>query len=134
MKRAQKNYIDPTKIYSFGITMGVTFSLLGTLFLWKHNSYFIFPLLLAAVFFSLVTFLPNILKPVYQVWMRLSRVLSIIMTTIILTILFFMILTPTALIAKLLGKNFLDINISKRQRSYWHYIKQNRIHSYDKQF
>ena len=52
------------------------------------------------------------------------------------TMLFYLVLTPIGLIAKVTGKNFLDTSFRKNQSSYWKEIPVSRIDksSYEKQF
>jgi hypothetical protein len=62
---------------------------------------------------------PDSLRMVYLIWMALALVLGWIMSRVIITILFFFILTPIALIAKVFGKKFLDLNFRDNKPSYW---------------
>ena len=62
---------------------------------------------------------PVILKPVYRVWMALAVVLGFIMTRVILTMVYYLIMTPTGLIMRLLGKDPLDRKIDPNAASYW---------------
>ena len=59
-----------------------------------------------------------------------------VMTRVILTILFFTVLTPLGFIAKLFGKNFLDLKLDKEQNSYWEIREKKEIKpiDYEKQF
>lgn len=60
-----------------------------------------------------------VMKPIHLVWMRLSQVLGWISTHVILTIFFYLIVTPTGLLMRLLGKDLLDQKIDKAAKSYW---------------
>jgi len=62
---------------------------------------------------------PHPLKPIYWVWMALAVVLGWIMSRVILTILFYVVLTPIGLIGRLLGKRFLPLGIDKARQTYW---------------
>jgi len=89
-------------------------------------------LLLAGI--SLI--LPVILKPLYILFSYVGLVMGWVMTRIIITILFYLVLTPIGLIAKVTGKSFLDTGFRKNQSSYWKEIPASRINksSYEKQF
>ena len=103
----------------FGLTVGIVLVLIGIVLfiLEKPASYYIggigFTLILSGVFF------PNILKPVNKVWMTFALILGWFMSRVILIILFYLVLTPIGLIAKLSGKHFLDLKIDKERTSYW---------------
>lgn len=58
-------------------------------------------------------------KKIYSNWMKFSEILGKISSTIILTIMFFLIITPTAFVLKLLGKDPLSKLQFKKRQSYW---------------
>jgi hypothetical protein len=60
-----------------------------------------------------------VMKPIHLVWMRFSQVLGWISTHVVLTIFFYLIVTPTGLLMRLLGKDLLDQKIDKAAKSYW---------------
>jgi len=120
LKEEIKNIKDDKRdLKKFGLTVGTVFVLIGiVLFIFeKPASYYFggigFILILFGVFY------PNILKPVNKVWMTLALILGWFMSRVILIILFYLVLTPVGLIAKLSGKHFLDLKIDKERTSYW---------------
>jgi hypothetical protein len=103
----------------FGITMGIILSIIGFFLLWKKNNNYNYILFLAAAFFITGLILPSILRPIYKAWMALAVVMNFIMTRVIMAVIFYLIVTPTGLIASLTGKKFLDMKIDKSAKSYW---------------
>jgi hypothetical protein len=69
-----------------------------------------FALILATVI------LPIIFYPFAVVWFGLSELLSIVSPAIILTIIFFLIVTPVGLIRRLLGKDSMRLKQFKKNR------------------
>ena len=63
--------------------------------------------------------MPRILLPFQKIWMTIAIILGWIMTRVILSVLFFVIVTPISLIAKIAGKHFLDVKWDRSQQSYW---------------
>jgi len=52
--------------------------------------------------------------------MKLSQVIGFFMSKLVLTILFYLVLTPMGIILRILGKDILDINFKKNSSgSYW---------------
>jgi len=89
----------------FGITMGVAFAVLGGLLLWRGHwqpKYFFW---VAGAFLVL-----GLAAPVVLGW---------VMTRVILVVLFYVGITPIALIARLVGKRFLDLGFEPARASYW---------------
>jgi hypothetical protein len=103
----------------FGMTMGIVLAAIGLYLAWKRNSNFYYLFSFSAAFFITGWFLPSLLKPVYKAWMTLSVVMGFIVNKIIMVIIFYLILTPLALIASMTGKKFLDMHIDKNAKSYW---------------
>ena len=120
----------------FGITMGIILSIIGFYLLWKKNNNYNYMLFLAAAFFITGLILPSILRPIYKAWMALAVVMNFIMTRVIMAVIFYLIVTPTGLIAFLTRKKFLDMKIDKSAKSYWIIReKTNKLKSdYERQF
>ena len=108
-----------TELRKFGITIGIVLGLLGMWFLWrgKDGSYSL--LIISIVFLSLSFIFPLLLKPFQKVWMSLAVLLGWVMTRVILTILFYLVVTPIGLVARVCGKDFLNTTYDRTVKSYW---------------
>jgi len=124
---------DKKELRKFGITMFVALGLLGGLFFWRGRDYYTCFLILSAVFLFLGIAAPILLWPVHKVWMTLAVVMGWVMTRVIMTILFYLIVTPLGLIARLSGKDFLGVKIDRNAESYW-IPKKVTVVDYEKQF
>lgn len=67
---------------------------------------------LAILFISLIW--PLLLFPFAVIWFNLSEVLGIVVSRIILSVIFFMIVVPTGMIRKIMGKDTLSLRKFKR--------------------
>ena len=125
-----------TELRKFGITLSIVFGLLGGLFLWREKSYYFYLFILSAFFLSFGLVLPAFLKPIHKIWMSFALVLGSIMTRVILSVLFYLVITPLSLISKLGGKDFLDLKFDKFVSSYW--IQRKKVvfekSNYERQF
>lgn len=72
-----------------------------------------------AALLSLGFVAPTVLKPVYLVWMTLAVVLGFIMTRIILTIVFFFVVTPIGLALRMMGRDPLNRKPDPTVDTYW---------------
>jgi hypothetical protein len=127
---------SPKDLRKFGITVGSVFILLTLLLFWKQNSlYFYFGIIGLFLLLTGLIF-PKILRPINKGWMTISILLGWVSTRVILTILFFIILTPLSFLSKLLGKNFLDLRIDYDRLSYWEAREKKKSSppDYEKQF
>lgn len=105
----------------FGISVGLVLILLALLFNFVWYNFTVFAILgsIGAILFLHGIFFPKILLPVHKVWMTLAVILGYIMTRVILSILFYVIVTLVGLIAKLAGKDFLNRKMARDKESYW---------------
>ena len=70
----------------------------------------------AFVLILITIILPIIFYPFALVWFGLSELLSIVSPAIILTIIFFLIVTPVGLIRRLLGKDSMQLKQFKKDK------------------
>ena len=86
-------------------------------------------LYLGLVMGALGLIVPALLVPFYKVWMRyVTAPLGFVNTRIILGIVFFLVLTPMALIARVFGKDRLRRAPLPKGESYWVPREQQRDH------
>lgn len=62
---------------------------------------------------------PRRLKWVYVAWMGLGLVLGHVVSTVLLVLIFYLVVTPLGLLARALGKDFLDRKWDAQSPSYW---------------
>lgn len=120
----------------FGLTIGGVFIVLGVLFLLRHRSSYLVFGGAGAVLTAFGIIWPRALKYVYIAWMGLAFTLGFVMSNVILTLFFFLFVTPIALLARLFHKDFLARKWDKRAATYW--IQCGRevkpAHTYERQF
>jgi len=114
------NLIDRRKqLRNFGLLMGAVFLVLAAIDWEIGGSVHNMVAILGVGFLILGYNAPLFLSLFYTLWMKLAGVLQVIMTAIILTFVFYIILTPLALAARLSGKKFLDIGPEEAAPTYW---------------
>lgn len=104
----------------FGWTMGVCLALLGLALFLKHKPAYRMFWAGGVVFLILGQFLPVVLKPVYRLWMGLAFCLGWFNTRLILIAVYYLVVTPIGLAARLMGKDFLNLKLDKSAKTYWH--------------
>ncbi len=106
----------------FGILMGCILVGLAVFLSWRgrysplcsyiSGSVGILLLVLAAA-------VPQALRIPYKVWMMVAFVMGWLVSRTLLMLIFYAVLTPVALTARLLKKRFLDIRFKDGSDSYW---------------
>jgi saxitoxin biosynthesis operon SxtJ-like protein len=108
------------ELRKFGITMGIVLLLLGGFSWWRGKDFYFYFLIVSTAFIFLGLVTPFVLKPVNKLWMSLAILMSWIMTRVILSALFYLGLTPMGFLARLFGKDFLEVKFDKRtSKTYW---------------
>ena len=121
------------EIRKFGFLIGGVLIAISIFILWKELSYYQLIFVIGVSFILLGYLIPKILKPIYIIWMTFATILGWIMTRVILTILFYLIVTPIGLIARIFGVKFLDLSWQTNVPSYWN-KRDKTISDLEKQF
>jgi Saxitoxin biosynthesis operon protein SxtJ len=103
----------------FGFTVAVFFLVLTALLRLRGSSAWPVPLGLVLAFLGLAAVAPNWLKLLNRLWVRFGLALHAIVSPVVLIILFFVVLTPISVIARLAGKDFLRLSFDREVISYW---------------
>jgi hypothetical protein len=74
----------------------------------------------SAAFLGAALVLPNSLTLLRQGWMKLAAVLGFVNQRILLTVLFAVLITPTAALLRLLGKQPIRLSAEGKASTYWH--------------
>ena len=127
---------EKSDLRKFGIIVGIVLLIIAGLFFWKEKESFQLFLIVGIVLFVAGIAMPFILKPIYWVWMTFATILGCFMTRVILSLLFYVVFTPIGLIARLFGKQFLDLKQNHSQQSYWNMriVETFDTQNYEKQF
>lgn len=103
----------------FGLIMAVPLAALGGLAVWRGRAWGPYALGLAAAFLLCGLIAPRILGPVERAWMAFAKVMSIVMTFVILTLTYYLVITPVGLVVRLTGKDSLQLRRSRKRISFW---------------
>jgi hypothetical protein len=119
-----------------GFLVGGAFATFALLLWLRHKAAYPYFLWASVTLIALGAVLPRALKYVYILWMTLAFALGFIMTRVILTLFFFLVVTPIGLVARLFGKDFLRLKLDKSALSYWihHEPKAKTPRDYERQF
>ena len=113
----QKNIKLPTN-RNFGIVFSVVFLLIALWPLLKQNDVRIWSLIISIIFFILGLFNSNILLPLNKLWFKFGILLGNIVAPIVMGIVYFLVVTPTGLIMRMLRKDLLNLK-KNNKNTYW---------------
>ncbi|MEM6455097.1 MAG: SxtJ family membrane protein [Acidobacteriota bacterium] len=119
--QAEIRALDPTPkdLRSFGLLVGLVFALIGVFLI--SRAYLAGPPLaaLGATLLLAGTFAPRRLRPAYFGWMALAITLGVIMTHVLLTLFFVIVLLPVGLFFRLIRRDVLERRPDRQAASYW---------------
>ena len=126
----KKKSINSNK--SFGILFFVVFFLYGIWPILSSNEIRIWSLSMGIIFLILGLLNSKLLTPFYNLWIKLGTLLGRIVSPIVMFLVYFVFITPLAVIIRLFGKDLLRTKFNKSP-SYW--IKRGKnIGTMKKQF
>ena len=112
--------LDDKGLREFGLTTGVAVVVIfGLFFPWiLERDWPTWPWIVAAPFWLLALVQPTWLRPIYRGWMRFGLLASRVMTPLVLGIVFFVMISPMAMVRRLMGKDPMQRTLDPDQDSY----------------
>ena len=117
---------------SFGILFFIVFLIIGILPLLSSGPLRLWSVIIALFFLILGLFNSRILTPLRILWIKFGELLGKIVAPIVMSIVFFVIITPIGVFLKIIGKDVLSLKLDKNIKSYW--IKKLFKSDFKKQF
>ena len=111
---------------SFGIVFFLFFLIVSLFPLFKNENIRVWSLIIAIIFLILGLLNSKLLTPLNKIWFKFGILLGNFVSPIVMSIVFFAIVTPTSLIMKALGKNLLNLK-KDNKKTYW--IERSKIKS-----
>ena len=105
---------------SFGLLFTVVFLIVAayTWFKGFSQSWVQVWLVLAAVFLAFALLFPAVLSPLNKLWFRFGLLLGKVVSPVVLGILFFVVITPVAILMRIFGRDALLMK-KRNVDSYW---------------
>ncbi len=121
MLKEELKHIDTSEkaVKKTGFTVGIVLIIISFILWWFEKESFVYFSGIGGIFIILAYISPTLLKPFHKLWIGLSLVLGFVMSRIILTVLFYLIVTPIGLLAKVVGKKFMPLGFDKNVSTYW---------------
>tara|TARA_B100000795_G_C22803969_1_gene443673 strand:- start:2203 stop:2592 length:390 start_codon:yes stop_codon:yes gene_type:complete len=122
----KKNNIKISSNKSFGIVFFIVFLIISIFPLLNDEIIRIWSLIVSIIFLILGLLNSRLLTPFNILWFKFGIFLGKIVSPVVMGIIFFIVVTPIALLMKMLKKDLLNLKFNK-DYSYW--IKKNEIKS-----
>ena len=103
---------------SFGIVFFVVFLLIALYPILKNNEVRYWSFIISVIFIILGLLNSNLLTPLNKLWFKFGIFLGNVISPLVMGIIFFAVVTPIALLMRILGKDILNLK-KKNKNSYW---------------
>lgn len=134
---ARKKQSETREARRFAIILAVLLIALAAFSLWREHLVRaeIAASIAAVALICASAFFPLWLK-FFRLWMKLAELLSRVMTRVLLSVFFYLFLTPIALVMRVLGRAPLDLAWKDGKPTYWIDKPENEytVERYSKQF
>jgi hypothetical protein len=128
----KSKFNDQKEWRKFGIGLGVILCVIAGVHLLKGHPGYRYFFGAGALTALAAIAVPILVKPVFIFFSYLGVVLGWFSTRLILTVIFFVLLTPISIILKLTGKKFLTIGADRTLPTYW--IDRNKTYGQPESF
>ena len=103
---------------SFGLVFFVVFLLIALYPITYQDDVRIWSLIISLVFLILGLINSNLLTPLNKIWFKFGTFLGKFISPLVMGVIFFFVVTPTAILMRLLKKDLLNLKFNT-DKSYW---------------
>ena len=103
---------------SFGIVFFIVFLLIAIYPILNGENVRLWSLAIATIFFILGIINSGLLSPLNKIWFKFGLLLGKFISPLVMGLIFFLVVTPIALLMRLLKKDLLNLKFNKKN-TYW---------------
>ena len=103
---------------SFGIVFFIVFLIISLYPLLNSENIRIWSLIISVIFLILGLFNSKFLNPLNKIWFKFGLLLGKIISPVVMGFIFYFVVTPIALLMRLLQKDLLNLRFNKNN-TYW---------------
>ena len=122
-----KSKINISSNRSFGLVFFVVFLIIALWPLKSGEEFRLWSLVLSIIFFILGVLNSKLLTPLNRLWIKFGFLLGNIVSPIVMGMVYFIVVTPTGVFMRLLGKDLLKTSKKIHTPTYW--MKRNKQQS-----
>ncbi len=111
--------VSPGSERSFGVLMAAVFALISLINWWHDGEWWPWTGLVTLLFLTAALAHPPVLKPLNWAWFKFGLLLHAVINPIVMGLLFFGVVTPTAWVMRARGKDLLRFKREPERDSYW---------------
>ena len=130
---SQKSKIEVSSNRSFGLVFFVVFLIIGLWPLLHEDQFKIWSLFFSLFFLVLGLMNSKLLTPLNLLWTKFGILLGNVFAPIVMSFIFFLVVTPIGLLMRIMGRDLLRTKYNKSGKTYW-IKREKRITKMNQQF
>ena len=130
---SRKSKIEVSSNRSFGLVFFVVFLIIGLWPLLDEGQFKIWSLFFSLFFLVLGLLNSKLLTPLNLLWTKFGILLGNVFAPIVMSFIFFLVVTPIGLLMRIMGRDLLRTKYNKSGKSYW-IKREKRITKMNQQF
>ena len=130
---SQKLKIKVSSNRNFGLVFFVVFLIIGLWPLLDEGQFKIWSLFFSLFFLVLGLLNSKLLTPLNLLWTKFGILLGNVFAPIVMSFIFFLVVTPIGLLVRIMGRDLLRTKYNKSGKSYW-IKREKRITKMNQQF
>ena len=104
---------------AFGLVFAAVFLIVAVIPWVFGGTMRVWSVVVAAAFLGVALLAPGLLAPLNRLWTRFGLLLHHLVSPIVLGVMFYLVVTPTGLLMRALGKDPLRLRLDRSARTYW---------------
>lgn len=119
MKNSNSTEFTASDGRKFAFPVGTAFLVLAGILFWREKETAMRVMIgLGSTLYVVGAIIPGYLGPVYRGWMKMALLISKVTTPIFMSIVYFLVLTPTGIVMRILGRKPMEHPM--QDDSFWH--------------
>ena len=117
----------------FGILFFIVFLIVGLWPLLNSNEIRVWSIILAIIFLLTSLIKPSWLEPLNKLWIKFGELLGRFIAPIVMSIVFFLVLTPVSILVRIFKRDLLNLKFLKNKSTYW-FKREKNVGPMNKQY
>jgi hypothetical protein len=104
---------------AFGFVLVAACLIIAGLSYWAHGRAYLYWSIAAAAILVVSFAMPRLLAPAKRLWLKLGKLLHVVVSPVILSVVYVLVFIPVGALIRLFGKDLLDLKRDPGVTSYW---------------
>ena len=114
-----KSKIKTSSNRNFGLVFFIVFLILGFWPIINGGEIRIWLVVISLIFLVLGMMKSKLLTPLNKLWFKFGMILGAIVAPVVMGAVFFLVVTPIAIVMKTMGKDLINKKYNKKKETYW---------------